>query len=84
MKFENSIRLANLASRNVFDGGASALVIAKRAAAITGSEEALEIVNRVYCHPRGRATWDCRECGSVHLTPEDSFECCNENFSEED
>jgi len=82
MKHENSLRLARLASANCWNGGSSALSIAHRALALTGSDSCLDIVRRVYTRTDGKAVFECRECGSSHLEPEDAAQCCS--FSEED
>ena len=76
MKPENALRLAHMASHDAWQGGCSALHLAKRAERITGSSDALEIVSRVYSHPQGRATYACRECGAEHLTSGDAAACC--------
>jgi len=76
MKYDNSIRLARIASADVINGGARASVLASRMFAITGSDEGQEIVSRVYSSGNGRATYECKECGSEHLTWDACSECC--------
>jgi hypothetical protein len=76
MKLENQLRLARMASANAIYGGASALYLAKRMHRITGSTEGEEIVGRVYAHPEGRATHECRECGQQYVDPVHAAACC--------
>ena len=79
MKPENELRLARIASNDVRNGGARALTLAKRILSLHRSSDADEIVNRVYTHPTGRASYDCRECGQPYLSGAEASECCNEN-----
>lgn len=78
MKPENELRLARLASVDAIRGGAFALLLANRAERLTGSTECLDIVSRVYTHPRGKACHECRECGQEYLTACEASACCQE------
>ncbi len=52
------------------------MVLAKRHQSITSSDEAVEIVTRVFTHPHGTPVYECNECGGEFLTLGDSAECC--------
>ena len=80
MKPENELRLARLASVDVRRGGAFALMLANRSARITGSLDCRDIVYRVYTHPTGRASYECRECGQTYLTACEATDCCGEEY----
>jgi hypothetical protein len=78
MKIESELRLARMASADCWHGGAGALALANRIERITGSSDAVDVVSRVYSHPRGQAVYECRECGQDYLTSEDAAGCCND------
>jgi len=85
MKLENELRLARLASIDVRRGGAFARMLANRACRLTGSTDALDIVDRVYTRPLGTACYDCRECGQTYLTACEAAECCQfDEWTDED
>ena len=75
MKLENQFRLASMASANVHNGGASAIVLAQRIYSITGNPDAVDIVSRVYAHPCGQWCFTCRECDERYLSREELNEC---------
>ena len=68
-------RLARMARANTYFGGASALVIAKRANKKKFPAE--EIVMDVY---HGRVSewmaYECPECGQAHLGEQSALDCC--------
>lgn len=79
MKHDNVLRLARLSHSNVMNGGASAMVLARRAQAITGSSDAMDIVTEVYsASSRQSPVVRCRECGSEHFGGQAAEECCRE------
>ena len=81
MKHENVLRLARLAHANVINGGASALTLARRAKAITGSTEAEDIVSQVYSASSHRSpVVKCRECGQEHFGNQAAADCCRETL----
>jgi hypothetical protein len=81
VKHENILRLARLAHSNVLLGGASALTLAKRVKAVTGSTEAEEIVSQVYsASSRHSPVVECRECGQEHFGNQAAADCCRETL----
>jgi hypothetical protein len=75
MNHENTQRLAFMAAADCRHGGAQALTLAKRAARLTGSTEAGEIVSTVYTRG-GVAGYTCHECGGWHLERGEAADCC--------
>ena len=80
MKHHNVLRLARLAHANVMNGGASAMVMARRAQVITGSSDAMDIVTDVYSSSSSQSpVVRCRECGSEHFGSDAAAACCRES-----
>ena len=70
-----SARLARIARGNTYFGGASALVIAKRANKKLFPAE--EIVADVYAGSESKwMAYECPECGQAHLGEESAIGCC--------
>ena len=84
MKHQNALRLARLARHDCWYGGAKALSLALRASALGLGDEMVQIVSRVYGHPRGQAVWTCMGCDSEWLTEEDARLCCADGWEEQD
>jgi hypothetical protein len=78
MKFTNELRLARIASNDVWQGGARALHLAKRMRRMTGNTEGEEIVSRVYTRSDGKGVHECPECGGEYLTACEASACCQE------
>jgi hypothetical protein len=78
-------RLAHIATRDTIHGGASALILAKRADKLGANFHdgvlAREIVSEVYSRSTGRTCerfgpFECVECGCVSLGLEMALACC--------
>ena len=73
-------RMARMARMDTINGGARALVIAKRLEAMGSRQDYGEVVSWVYrhsnysCGPYG--VYECPECGSAHLGTEAAYACC--------
>lgn len=81
MKIENQLRLARIASNDVWGGGCKALSLVSRMKKMCdgdGTWKADQIVSRIYASSDGKAVFRCGECGQEWAMPEDCNECCSE------
>jgi len=84
-------RIERIATANTIHGGASAMVMANRAAAmgLPNAGELQDTVAAVYSRSSGRmneqfGAWCCGECGSTHAGRDAADECCGECWEEFD
>ena len=74
-------KLARIARCDTVNGGARALVLAKRLRSMGSSLDAEGIVGDVYCASNyscgDHGAYECPECGGVHLGTEAAYRCCD-------
>lgn len=80
-------RLALIARGDTINGGARALVLAKRSR--LKSFPAEQIVGDIYSASTGKHSkewepWQCDECGQAHLGQHAAFVCCKEEDEDYD
>lgn len=80
--------MAVVAMNDCWNGGAKAMVLARRLANMGSKIDYDAIVGDAYANSRGMARnylpYECQECGCIHLGIDAANECCQPEWDEED